>query len=98
MAEARAKVRNPMGMHARPAGRFVELAGRFASRVRVRCRGEDVDGHSILSLLMLEAVQGTELILVADGPDADEALAALVGLVEAGFGEAESYDGRGARG
>ncbi len=98
MAEARVKVRNPMGMHARPAGRFVELAGRFAARVRVRCRGEDVDGHSILSLLMLEAVQGTELILVADGPDADEALAALVGLVDSGFGEAESYDGRGARG
>lgn len=98
MAESRAKVCNPMGMHARPAGRFVELAGQFESRVRVRCRGEDVDGHSILSLLMLEAVHGTELTIAAEGGDADAAVAALVGLVESGFGEAESYDGRGARG
>lgn len=98
MAEARVKVRNPMGMHARPAGRFVELAGRFESRIRVRCRGEDVDGHSILSLLMLEAVHGTELTVVAEGADAEPALAALVALIESGFGEAESYDGRGARG
>ena len=67
----RVKVRNPMGMHARPAGRFVDLARGFDAKIRVRCRGEEVDGHSILSLLMLEAVVGTELEIIGQGDDAE---------------------------
>lgn len=97
-AQRRVQVRNPMGMHARPAGRFVELARTFDARVRVRCRGEEVDGGSILSLLMLEATSGTELELVAQGNDAVAAVDALAALVASGFDEAQSYDGRGARG
>lgn len=92
------RVVNPMGMHARPAGRFVALAQTFDARVRVACRGEEVDGTSILSLLMLEAVKGTELTLLATGAQRDEAIAALEQLVEGGFEELESFDGRGARG
>lgn len=92
------RVLNPMGMHARPAGRFVALVQSFDARVRVTCRGEDVDGSSILSLLMLEAVKGTELQIKASGPQGAEALAALVQLVAGGFEEIESFDGRGARG
>ncbi len=96
--ERRARIVNPRGMHARPAGRFVALARQFSARVRVRCRGEEVDGRSILSLLMLEAVQGTDLVLVARGPGADEALDALAELIAQGFDEQWSWESRGARG
>ncbi len=92
------KIRNPMGLHARPAGRFVEVVNAHDARVRVRCRGDEVDGNSILSLLMLEAVAGTELEVSATGPDAEAVVEALAALCERGFEEAESYDGRGARG
>ena len=92
------RVRNPMGMHARPAGRFVALVQEFDARVRVSSRGEEVDGSSILSLLMLEAVKGVELQISCSGKEKKAALAALVALVENGFEEMESYDGRGARG
>jgi phosphotransferase system HPr (HPr) family protein len=87
-----------MGLHARPAGRFVTLARGFDARVRVRCGGEEVDGASILSLLMLEAVCGTELELVVSGAEAEAALAALVALCRAGFEEPERVDSKGARG
>ncbi len=97
-AERRARIVNPRGLHARPAGRFVALAKQFSARVRVRCRGDEVDGRSILSLLMLEAVQGTHLILVARGPDAVEAVEALAELIAQGFDEQWSWESRGARG
>ena len=96
--ERRVRIVNPRGMHARPAGRFVALSRQFVARIRVRCRGEEVDGRSILSLLMLEAVQGTDLVLVARGPDADEALDALAELIAQGFDEQWSWESRGARG
>lgn len=92
------KVVNPMGMHARPAGRFVELAKRFDARVRVAVRGDEVDGLSILSLLMLEAVRGTTVQIKAQGVDAEAAVEALSQLIENGFDERWSWDGRGARG
>ncbi len=92
------RIVNPMGMHARPAGKFVEVVGRHDARVRVRRGVEEVDGGSILSLLMLEAAKGTELTLVVTGPEAETTLEALVALVESGFDEADSYEGRGARG
>ncbi|MCB9739884.1 MAG: HPr family phosphocarrier protein [Deltaproteobacteria bacterium] len=98
MIRRKLKIRNPMGLHARPAGRFVAVVESHDARVRVRCRGDEVDGSSILSLLMLEAVVGTELEVVASGPDAESVLDALEALCAAGFEEAESYDGRGARG
>ncbi len=92
------RVINPMGLHARPAGRFVALAQNYDARIRVASRGEEVDGSSILSLLMLEAVKGTELELKASGRQRKAAIKALVALVESGFAELDSFDGRGARG
>ena len=92
------RIVNPMGLHARPAGRFVAVAGRFDARVRVACKGEEVDGESILSLLMLEATHGTELVLQTSGAEGEQALVALVELIEGGFEEPDSVDGRGARG
>ena len=76
---------NPQGLHARPADLFVKLANRFASTIRVTKHHETVDGKSILSILTLGAEQGTQLEIVATGPDAAAAVAALAQLVEQGF-------------
>jgi phosphocarrier protein HPr len=82
------RITNPAGMHARPAAEFVKLAARFQAQVRVSKEGLEVDGKSIMGVLMLAAEQGAELHLSADGADADKALEALVDLVDRGFGEA----------
>jgi phosphotransferase system HPr (HPr) family protein len=78
-------VRRELGLHARPAGRFVALASRFASDIQVaRCGAEDewVSGRSVLSLLSLGATRGTRLRVRAVGVDAAEAVAALGSLLE----------------
>jgi phosphocarrier protein HPr len=80
-------VRNPQGLHARPADMFVRLALQFASHIEIVKDGERFDGKSILSLMTLAAEQGTELVLRADGPDAEEALVALAELFGRGFDE-----------
>lgn len=83
MVEARFTVAGELGLHARPTGRFVNLAGRFESEISVsRADHEEwVSGRSMLSILSLAASQGTVLRLRAEGPDAEEALQALGGLV-----------------
>jgi phosphocarrier protein HPr len=83
-----ALIRNRAGMHARPAAEFVKLAGRFSAEVRVAKEALEVDGKSIMGVLMLAAEQGSTLRLTASGADAGEALDALVALVDRGFGEA----------
>ncbi len=78
---------NPMGMHARPASQFVELANRFPCEVALVKSGEEVDGKSILQLLSLSAEVGTELLLITNGPQAHEAIEALGQLINRGFNE-----------
>lgn len=78
---------NQLGLHARAAARFVDLAGRFRATILVFMGNVGVDGKSILGILTLAAPRGSELRLVAEGPDADEALDALSGLVAERFGE-----------
>ncbi len=78
---------NSQGMHARPADLFVRTASRFDASVHVVKDGERVDGKSILSILTLVAEKGTKLAIEAEGPDASEAIQALVRLVELGFDE-----------
>ena len=75
-------VRSELGLHARPAGQFVALAGRFESDIQVGRGDEWVDGRSILSLLSLAAGCGTVLRIRAEGADAAEAVAALGELLE----------------
>lgn len=91
MARATIKVviRNRLGLHARPAMAFVDLASSFACEVKVRRpdTGEEVDGKSIMQMMMLSATQGTDLEVTADGGDADRACEAIRGLVERGFDE-----------
>jgi phosphocarrier protein HPr len=78
---------NPLGMHARAAARFVHLATRFESRVRVSRQGREMDGKSIMGILLLAAARGCTLTISADGRDELDAVIALAALVETGFGE-----------
>ena len=78
---------NPLGMHARASARFVHLATRFESRVRVSRQGREMDGKSIMGILLLAAARGSTLTISADGRDELDAVSALAALVETGFGE-----------
>jgi phosphocarrier protein len=78
---------NQLGMHARAAAKFVHLAGRFRARVRVGRQGREMDGKSIMGILLLAAACGSTITISAEGDDEREAVEALVVLVESGFGE-----------
>jgi phosphocarrier protein len=78
---------NALGMHARAAAKFVHLAGRFQARVRVARQGREMDGKSIMGILLLAAARGSEITISAEGADEQEAVVALALLVESGFGE-----------
>jgi phosphocarrier protein len=79
---------NALGLHARAAARFVRVAGRFRSEIRVTRGTTTTDGKSILGLLLLAAARGTQIVIAADGPDEAEAIEALTGLVLRGFEDA----------
>jgi len=78
------KVRNKQGLHARPAALFVQLANKFSSAITVSKDGQDVNGKSIMGILMLAAEKGSEILITAEGDDAREALEALEELVSEG--------------
>jgi len=80
-------IRNRLGLHARAAARFVHTASRFRSRVTAGRDGRVMDGKSILGILLLAASQGAAIEVTVEGADEDQAMAALVSLVEGGFGE-----------
>lgn len=83
-------IRNKLGLHARPAMSFVDTASAFASAVTVKRtdgKSDEIDGKSIMEVMMLAATKGTELEIVADGDDAEQVAEALEKLVEAGFHE-----------
>ena len=86
-AEIEVTISNTQGLHARPVMRFVDLAMRFRSAIRVMKDSQQVDGKSPMEMMLLEAIQGTVLRLAADGEDAHEAVEALAGLVNAKFRE-----------
>ena len=75
-------INRELGLHARPAGQFVSMAGRFESEISVGRGDEWVDGRSVLSLLSLAAGNGSALLIRATGPDAAEAVEALGKLLE----------------
>ena len=79
------QVVNPLGLPARAAARFVRLASQFTSSIRVSRGSRELDGKSILGLLLLGASRGTEITLRAEGPDAEQAIEALSRLVADGF-------------
>jgi phosphocarrier protein HPr len=85
-------VSNKLGLHARPAMQFVDLANSFKSDVKVIKFGEEpgeADGKSVMQMIILAATEGTKMRIDADGEDADEAVKKLAELFETKFGEGE---------
>jgi phosphocarrier protein len=78
---------NPLGLHARAASKFVNLAKSFESDVRLAREGNDADGKSIMSVMLLAAPVGSAIVLDVTGPDEDAAFGALRDLINDGFGE-----------
>ena len=84
---AKVKIVNKKGLHARASAKVVEATARFKSHITVKFGDSKVDADSILDLMMLAAGVGAEIEFEADGPDAEEAVNAMIALVEAKFGE-----------
>ena len=81
---------NKLGLHARPAMQFVDLANQFKSEIKVTKFGEEpgeADGKSVMQMIILAAMPGTKMRIDADGDDAEEAVKKLAELFETGFGE-----------
>ena len=88
-AQARVEIINKRGLHARASAKFVKTASTFEAEVRVSKDGAEVDARSIMGLMMLAAAPGCCIDIVAEGTEADAALAALVALVANRFDEDE---------
>lgn len=86
MTEALLIIRNPMGLHVRVASKFVHTASRFKSHIWVSRDDLEVNGKSILGVMMLAAEEGATIKVRAEGPDEAAALAALKELVDGSFG------------
>ena len=82
-----ATVVNRLGLHARPAMSFVDMASTFACEVRVKKDDAEVNGKSIMEVMMLAASEGSVLEITCEGADAEKAAAALKALVDSGFDE-----------
>ena len=89
MKEQDITISNRLGLHARAAAKFVQLAGSFRARITLWRDGQTVDGKSILGILTLAAAQGTHLRLRAEGKDEAEAIRALSDLIADKFGEGQ---------
>jgi phosphocarrier protein HPr len=84
---ATATIINKRGLHARASAKIVEAAARFQSQITVTKEGQSVDARSIMGLMMLAASLGSNIEIEAVGSDAEEAMRAILALVEAKFGE-----------
>jgi phosphocarrier protein HPr len=89
LVERDIEIKNKLGLHARAAAKLVHVAARFKSDIKIRKGDEEVDGKSILGILLLAAGRGSVIKLRADGPDEREALDAIESLIDAKFDEVE---------
>ncbi len=87
MTEVTVVIDNKTGIHARPASLFVQTAAGYKSKIQLEAKGKTVDAKSILMLMSLGLVQGTEVKIIADGEDEADAVKALKELIESRFGE-----------
>jgi phosphocarrier protein HPr len=87
MSEQTIQIRNKYGLHASPAAEFVKLATQYQSEIWVRKQELEVNGKSIMGMMMLAAECGAEITIRADGDDANEAIDKLIALVNNRFGE-----------
>ncbi len=83
------EIKNKLGLHARAAARLVHTAARFKSDIKIRKGDEEVDGKSILGILLLAAGRGSTITVKAEGPDETEAVDAIEKLIDAKFDEVE---------
>jgi len=95
VARRQVEITNALGLHLRPADKFVKLAHQFQAEIRVYYRGHEFNGKSILDLTSLAAECGSRLELEARGPDAEDAIAALAELVSAQFHETDEGNEKG---
>jgi phosphocarrier protein HPr len=89
MPSVEAQIVNKLGLHARAAAKLTHLAGGFQSEIWLSRSGRRVNAKSIMGVMMLAAGQGTSVLIEAEGPDAEPALAALTQLIAERFGEGE---------
>jgi len=87
--QAQITIINRLGLHARAAGKLVNLAKSFESRITLSRGGEEVDGKSIMAVMLLAAPEGTQITLKVEGGDEEEAMAAVSALINDRFGEDE---------
>jgi phosphocarrier protein HPr len=83
------EIKNKLGLHARAAATLVHTAARFRSDIKIRKGDEEVDGKSILGILLLAAGRGTTITIKANGDDEADAVAAIEKLIDAKFDEVE---------
>ena len=87
MVERTVTIANKNGLHARPAAEIVKAAAKFKADIHLVRDDLEVNGKSIMGVMMLAAEFGAELLLRAEGPDAEEAIGAIAQLIESKFGE-----------
>lgn len=89
MIENEVLIRNKLGLHARAAVKFVNLANRYGAAVKIIKDNTEIDGKSILGILTLAAIPGSSVLLRVSGKDEEEAMTALTALIKNKFGEKE---------
>ena len=87
MAQKKIKIKNQLGLHARPAAQLVKVAAKFESDVFIALDEHEVNGKSIMGVMMLAAAQGSQLTITTQGADEEQAMAAIIELIEAKFYE-----------
>jgi phosphocarrier protein HPr len=89
MLQREVEIINKLGLHARASAKLTQVAGRFQSNVWMSRNGRRVNAKSIMGVMMLAAAMGSKLVIETDGPDEDEAMGAVTGLIAARFEENE---------
>ncbi|MBY4676756.1 HPr family phosphocarrier protein [Marinobacterium arenosum] len=89
MLEKQVTIINKLGLHARAAAKLINTTSQFSSDIKLVKEGREVDGKSIMAVMMLAAAKGTELTVQARGEDAEQALLAIETLIQNRFDEAE---------
>ena len=87
MIEKTVTITNEHGLHARPAAQLVNIAGKFSSDIKIIKDGLEVNGKSIMGVMMLAAEKGSEIVLLVDGSDEQEAFKAITDLISQNFNE-----------
>jgi phosphocarrier protein HPr len=87
MSTVEVEIVNKLGLHARPSAKLTQLATRYRSDIWISKGPRKVNGKSIMGVMMLAAARGTKLVIQADGPDEEQAAAAVAALIAEGFGE-----------